>query len=80
MDLAMRSTLKDALEHRLERIAREEKEFMEKYGMGFEDFEEEWKHGGIENRYSYDIESDYWEWEGLKTRREKIEEALKWLP
>lgn len=79
LDLAMRATLKDALEHRLEKITKKEKKFKEKYGMEFEKFEEEWKDGEIENKYSYDVESDYWEWEGLKTRRKKIEKALKWI-
>lgn len=79
LDLAMRATLKDALEHRLEEIERKEKEFREKYGMEFEKFEESWEDGKIKDKYSYDVESDYWEWEGLKTRRKKIEEALKWV-
>lgn len=79
LDLALRSTLKDALEHRLEKIMNEEKEFKEKYGTSFEKFEERWKDGEIENKYSYDVESDYWEWEGLESRRKKLEEALKWI-
>ncbi|KXA91414.1 hypothetical protein AKJ57_01230 [candidate division MSBL1 archaeon SCGC-AAA259A05] len=79
LDLAMRATLKDALEHRLEEIERKEKEFREKSGMEFEEFEESWEDGKIKGKYSYDVESDYWGWEGLKTRRKKIEEALKWV-
>lgn len=79
LNLAMRITIKDALEYRLEKIDAEIKEYKEKYEMNFEEFRESWNNNEIENKYSHEVESDYWKWEELGTRKEKIEEALKWL-
>lgn len=76
LDAAVRMTVKDALEHRLESIEKKVNKLREKYGKKFSEFEESWNKGEIKNKYSYDIESDYWEWEELVTRRKKIENAL----
>jgi len=79
IDSAVRMTVRDALRHRLEGVKERIAEFEEKYGMVFEDFEESWKEGEVQDRYSYDVESDYWEWEGLVSRKRKIEEGLERL-
>ncbi|KXA89112.1 hypothetical protein AKJ61_03510 [candidate division MSBL1 archaeon SCGC-AAA259B11] len=79
LNSAMRMTIKDALLYRLEKVNAEIEEYEEKYETKFEEFREAWDNDKIQDRYSYEIESDYWKWEELITRREKIEEALKWL-
>ncbi|MFB6147715.1 MAG: hypothetical protein ABEJ66_02415 [Candidatus Nanohaloarchaea archaeon] len=79
LDSAVRMTVRDALEHRLEKVEEGIEEFEEKYGMSFEEFEEKWENDEIDERYSYDVESDFWEWEGLVTRRKRIEEGLERL-
>ena len=77
LDSAVRITVRDALKHRLERVEEEIEEFEEKYGMSFEEFKQKWNSDEIEDRYSYDVESDFWEWEGLVTRKKRIEEGLE---
>lgn len=77
LDSAVRMTVRDALKHRLENVEEEIEEFEEKYGVSFEKFEEKWNSGEVEDRNSYDVESDFWEWEGLVTRKERIEEGLE---
>ena len=79
LDSAVRKAVKDSLIHRLEKIDPEIEEFKEKYGMEFEEFQDAWEDDEIEDRYSYDVESDLWRWEELVTRKKKIEEALEWL-
>lgn len=76
LDAAIRMTVKDALKHRLEMIESDIRDLKDKYGMKFTEFEEAWENGKIEEKYSYDVESDYWEWEELVTRKKKIEKAL----
>jgi len=76
---AIRELFKDAVEHRLEKINKEIENFEKKYGMKFSDFKEAWEKDAILNKYSYEIEKDFWEWEGLISRKRKLEEALKWI-
>ena len=79
VDVALHITLKDAIEHRLEKINKEIKRFESEYHGSFEEFEKSWKKGKVEDRYSYKIEKDYWDWEALVTRKKKLEEAFKWV-
>lgn len=79
LDTAVKIAVKDSLIHRLEDIDPKIKEFEKTYGMEFESFQEAWENDEIEDKYSYDVESDYWKWEELVTRKKKIEDALEWL-
>lgn len=79
LDSAVRSTVKDALKHRLEKIDEELENLEKKYGMSFEDFEEAWENDDVEDKHSYSVEKDYWRWEGLVTRKQKINRALQRL-
>ena len=78
-DVALHVALKDVIAHRLEIIESESKRLESKYHLTFPDFKLKWEKGEIEQKYSYDVEKDYWEWEGLVSRRDKIEEISKWL-
>lgn len=44
-----------------------------KYRMTFAEFAEAWEQGAIADRWSYAVERDYMEWEGLE------EERRRWL-
>lgn len=79
LDTAVRIAVKDSLIHRLEDIEPKIEEFKEKYGKDFEAFRKSWENDEIEDKYSYDVESDYWKWEELVTRKKKIKEGLEWL-
>jgi len=79
LDVAIRMTLRDMIEHRLEKIEKELKELEKKYGANFSEFERNWKGGKIKNKFSYIVEKDYLEWDSLITRKKKLEQASKWL-
>ena len=79
LNVAVKEISKDAIEHRLEKIESEIRKFEEKYGMTFEEFKRAWEEGKIENKHSYEVEKDFWEWEGLMSRKKKLEGVLKWL-
>lgn len=79
LDSAVRSTIEDALKHRLEKINDEIQELEEKHDKTFKEFEQAWENDKIENKHSYNIEKDYWTWEGLITRKNKIKQALEQL-
>ena len=76
LDTAVRIAVKDSLIHRLEDIEPKIEKLEKKYGMDFESFRKAWGNDEIEDKYSYDIESDYWKWEELVTRKKKIKEGL----
>lgn len=78
VDVALHIALKDAIEHRLEKIDEEIEKFKSKYHKeDFGEFKEAWDKNEIGDRYSYKVEKDYWDWEALLTRRKKLEEILK---
>lgn len=77
LDAAVRLTVRDALEHRLREVQEGIAAFEERYGMSFAAFEEAWEAGDVEERHSFDVEKDYWDWEALVTRRRTIEDALE---
>jgi len=79
IEVALRITLKDSVEHRLEIIEREAFAFERKYGMSFEEFKHNWEQGKIFDKYSFEVEKDYWEWEGTISRKKKIEGIEEWL-
>lgn len=79
LEVAINSTLRDALEHRMELVEKGIKSFEKRYGIGFSDFKKKWREGKIKDKFSYSIEKDYIEWETLATRKKRLEEAAKWL-
>ncbi|MDL1971175.1 MAG: hypothetical protein LWW94_09480 [Candidatus Desulfofervidaceae bacterium] len=76
IELAIVDLLKDAIEHRIEKIKKEIKNYEKKYRMSFEEFKEKFEKSEIENSYSYEVEMDYLEWEGLFSRLNKYNKIL----
>lgn len=81
LDSALISTITDAIEHRMEKCDEEIRKFETKYGMKFEEFKEKWEKNKLpEDRYSYNVEKDYWEWEAAISRRTHLEGIReKWI-
>lgn len=46
--------------------------FEEKYGVSFSEFEGLWDSGALENRHSYEIESDYIDWEMIEMEKKEL--------
>ena len=79
LDVAISSTLRDALEHRMEIVERGIKIFEKKYRTDFSGFKKKWHEDKIKNKFSYSTERDYLEWAMLETRKKKLKEASRWL-
>jgi hypothetical protein len=78
-DVALLIALRDTVEHRLEKIDKAIRDYERKYGMSFEQFQARGEDKGIPDQFSYEVESDYLEWEGLMSRRKKLERIHQWL-
>lgn len=76
---AILMTLSDAIEHRLEAIETEIHAYEQRYGMPFEEFEARGRSGDLADRFSYPVEQDYFDWDGLVARRRKLKGILQWL-
>ena len=47
----------------------------QKYGMSFEQFDVRFQVEELPNQYSYEVEQDYLEWEGLLCRQRRLREV-----
>jgi hypothetical protein len=71
--------LVSALESQLEKYTGEILKFEKKYGTSFNEFEKMWDEGKIENRHSYDVESDFMDWEMMEMEKKDLLTALSKL-
>ena len=53
--------------------------FEQRYGMEFEAFRDAWNEDRIPDRYGYQVEQDYWDWEAAVTDRQKLAEMMDTL-
>ncbi len=75
-ELAIIEIMKDAVEHRIEKIEAEIKKYEEKYEMSFEDFKDKFEKEEVPDAYSHEVEMSYLEWEGLVSRYKKYISTL----
>lgn len=78
-DVALIIALRDAVEHRLEKIDEAIRDYEQKYGLSFEQFQTRGQNEEIPDQFSYKVESDYLEWEGLVSRKKKLDRIHQWL-
>ncbi|MFQ5707068.1 MAG: hypothetical protein ACE5HO_06430 [bacterium] len=71
--------LLSAVESRLEKYNHEILKFEEKYGESFAEFEKGWDEGKIKDPHSYEIESDFIDWEMLEMEKKDLIKALSQL-
>ncbi len=68
LEAALWKVLSEYIELKIARIEQRIQEFESKWGMTFTEFAERCEKGTLdEDPYSYDVESDYWEWEAAET-------------
>lgn len=48
--------------------------------MSWDAFRERWQAEDREEDYAWEAERDYLEWEGLVTRKKRLEDVYGWLP
>jgi len=65
-----------ALESKLEKYNREILSFEAKYGVTFAEFAKLWDNGNIKDPFSYEIESDYIDWEMLEMEKKDLISTL----
>lgn len=71
--------LLSALESRLEKFEREILKFEQKYGVAFSEFEKMWDDGKIKDRHSYEVESDFMDWEMFEMEKKDLIRAVSLL-
>lgn len=71
--------LLSAVESQLEKYNREILKFEEKYGVAFQEFEKMWDSGKIKDRHSYEVESDFMDWEMLGMEKKDLIKAVSML-
>jgi hypothetical protein len=79
LDSALRIVAQDAIDYRLEHLARQIHVLEQKYGSSFEQFDQRFQAGEIPSQHSYAVEQDYLEWEGLVCRQKRLQEVREWL-
>jgi hypothetical protein len=79
-DVALLIALRDAVEHRLGKIDEAVRDYEQEYGMSFEQFQDRGQDEKIPDQFSYEVESDYLAWDGLISRKKKLEDIRQWLP
>ena len=72
----MKNSFKEALMSKL-RVRNDEITALEaKYGMSFSEFQRAWDKDQIADKYSYEVEGDYIDWEALEMDKRKLLNAL----
>ncbi|MCK4416591.1 MAG: hypothetical protein KAV99_00300 [Candidatus Latescibacteria bacterium] len=79
VDIAVRLALRDAARFKLEELESALKRLEEKYRMIFPEFERAFQNEEIPDTFSYEVEGDYLEWQGLRSRKKRVEDVLRWL-
>lgn len=79
-DVALHLATKDLVRLKLKEAEGQRKQFEERYQMDFETFKRAWDEGQIADKYSYEVERDYWEWEAAVTDEKRLQEMLEELP
>ena len=70
----MWKVLSEYVDLKIARVRQQIQEFESKWGMTFTEFSERCEEDTLkEDPYSYDVESDYWEWEAAETLLERYQ-------
>lgn len=72
LDKKLDEILLAAIETILENYTKQILKFEEKYGVLFTEFERLWDSGQIEKKYSYEVESDFIDWEMLEGEKSEL--------
>ena len=79
-DVALHLATKDLVRLKLQDAEQQIKTYEKRYGMPFEQFQQAWEKDQIADKYSYEVEKDYWEWEAAQTDLSRLREMLETLP
>jgi len=79
IDVALSLATKDLLQLKLKENEGQIKQFEQRYKMSFNEFKIAWESGKINNKYSYQVEKDCWEWEAAVTDQQQFRTMLEEL-
>ncbi len=79
LDVALPLAVKDLLRLKLKETKEQREAFERHYGMDFAAFQQAWQRGAIADKYSYEVERDYREWEAAVTDEERLSQMLESL-
>jgi len=79
LEVALPLAIKDWIHLKLKEASERRETFERRYGMEFQAFKHAWEEGHIENRHSYEVERDYWEWEATVTDEERLHHMVESL-
>ena len=68
-----------AIESRLAQFNNEILKFEEKYGLPFHEFGKKWNEDKIKDKHSYEVESDFMDWEMLEMEKKELLSAFSRL-
>ena len=79
LELAIVMVLKELLQFKIQAGMKTIRKFEKKYRMSFSDFEQACQDGRIEDPYSYEVESDDFDWDAAVTDCESFADMQKKL-
>ncbi len=80
LEVALPLAMKDLLRLRLKETREQRESLQQRYGMDFKAFKQAWDESRLSNKYSYEVERDYREWEATVTDEAKLREMLERMP
>ncbi|MCG2770221.1 MAG: hypothetical protein L6435_17875 [Anaerolineae bacterium] len=80
LEIALPLAMKDLLRLRLKETREQKESLQQRYGMDFRAFKQAWDESRIPNKYSYEVERDYREWEATVTDEATLREMLESMP
>lgn len=80
VEVALPLAIKDWVRLRLKETRQQREKFEQRYQMDFPAFQQAWQEDRITDKYSYEVERDYWEWEAAETDEERLQRMLESLP
>ncbi|MCE7938291.1 hypothetical protein DCC79_07210 [bacterium] len=78
-EVALILVMRDAVAYRIQQLNEGLAAFEAKYGMSWDAYRERWQDETREQDYAWEAEHDYLEWEGMVTRKRRLEDAYGWL-
>ncbi len=78
-EAALPIALKNLLRYKKETLRAKISAFEKKYGMPLDEFDRACLDGRIKDPYSYEVESDDWDWDSAVAELKDTEELEQWL-
>ncbi len=79
-DVALHLATKDLVRLKLKEVEEKLIIFKERYKMDFIKFKRAWEKGEVQQKYSYEVEKDYWEWEAAVSDQKRLQQMIEQIP